>query len=197
MLNKQTLKWIAALSTSAAVALVLADACITPADHDVHSPGALAIKVSIAFAEEPVFSSIRPSQSLADVRCQAWQRNSRNSCPDDAVLARTFWPRLTQTPRTLYVGLPSSCDPYDYVAGFNVEYLRSERTLIFHCHLAAPWIALPTGASGVVMLQSTALVLLPTSAISPGILRVVRDDRIEHLIGDQTTETELGTVTIT
>lgn len=196
MLNKQTLKWIASLGTSVAVALVLADACITPAEHDIHSPGALAINVSIAFTEGPVFGSIRPSQSLADVRCQVWQRNSRNSCPDDAVLAKTFWPRLTQTPKTLYVGLPSSCDPYDYVAGFNVEYLRSERTLIFHCHLAAPWIALPPGARGVVMLPSTALVLLPTNAISPGMLRVVRDDRIEHLLGDQTTETELGTATI-
>ena len=196
MPNKQTLKWIASLSTSIVVALVLAGTCITPADHDIHSPGALAINVSIAFAEGPVFGSIRPSQSLADVRCQVWQRNGRPSCPDDAVLSKTFWPRLTQTPKTLYVGVPSSCDPYDYVVGFNVEYLRSERALIFHCHLAAPWIALPTGAHGVVMLPSTALVLLPTSAISPGILRVVRDDRIEHLIGDQTTETELGTVTI-
>ncbi len=43
---------------------------------------------------------------------------------------------------------------------------------------------------------STDLVLVSTDAIPGGRLTVVQDDRIEHLIGDQTTETALGTVTI-
>jgi hypothetical protein len=68
--------------------------------------------------------------------------------------------------------------------------------LTIHCHVAWPWIAIPAGARGVVAIRETSLIEVPTDAITPGTLRVVQDDRIEHLIGDQTTETELGTVTI-
>jgi hypothetical protein len=42
----------------------------------------------------------------------------------------------------------------------------------------------------------TALILVPTDAISPGMLTVIRDDRIEHLVGDQSTEVRLGTLTV-
>ncbi len=196
MPNKQTLKWIASLSASLVVALVLADACVAPADRDIHSSGAIAIRVSMAFSEGPVFGSIKPSQSLAEIRCQVFQRNGRQTCPDDTVLALNLWPRLKQTPKTLYVGLPSSCDPYTWVTGFNVEYFRSNRTLVFHCHVAAPWISIPTSARGMMTIISTDLVLVSTDAIPGGRLTVVQDDRIEHLIGDQTTETALGTVTI-
>jgi hypothetical protein len=197
--NKQTLKWIASLSTSAALALVLAGACLAPADHDVYSSGGVRVTVKLADPlDSPRFyGRIRPSQSLLDVRCQVWQRTSIGSCPDEATLARAYWPRLTQTAKTLYVGLPSSCDPYDYVADFNVEYLASGRTLIIHCHRAAPWIALPASGSGVAMTISTVLVQVSTDSIPVGKVRVVQDDRVEHLIGDQATESDLGDVNIT
>lgn len=201
MPNKQALKWIASLGTSAAFALVLADACIAPADHDVHSPTGIAIKAAIANPIESVPSyygllqptgPLRPSQSIADVRCQVWRQRTSGTCPDDSMLAPSMWPRVKQRPKTLYVGLLPSCPGY-----FNIEYFARDRRLTIHCHVAWPWISIPTGAHGVAAIRGTTLVEAATDAITPGEIRVVQDDRIEHLIGDQTTETELGTVTIT
>ena len=201
MQYKQTLKWIASLSTSAVLALVLADACITPADHDVHSPNGISIKGEIADPLESVPSyygplrprgPIRPSQSIADIRCQVWRQNASSQCPDDSRLAPSLWPHVEQRPNILYVGLLPSCPGY-----FNIEYLSNDRTVTIHCHVAWPWISIPTGARGVVAIRETSLIVVPTDAIAPGALRVVQDDRVEHLIGDQTTETDLGTVTIT
>ncbi len=201
MRYRQTLKWIASLGASAAFALVLADACITPADHEIHSPNGIAIKGEIANPIESVPSyygllqprgPLRPSQSIADDRCQVWRQHMSGRCPDDATLAPSMWPHIKQRPATLYVGLLPSCPGY-----FNIEYLASDWTLIIHCHVAWPWIALPTSARGVEAIRGTTLVEAAIDAITPGEIRVVQDDRIEHLIGDQTKETELGTVTIT
>jgi len=192
--QSQTLKWVASLGTSLAVALVLADACLAPSDHDVHSPGGISIKAERANQMDSVNYSgpLRPSESLADIRCQVASHYSSGPCPPDAKMAQGIWPFVKQRPNILYVGLPPSCQGY-----FNIEYFAHDRRLIIHCHVAYPYISIPTGASGVVAYRVTELIEVPTNTIGPGSLHVVEDDRIEHLIGDQTTETELGTVTIT
>ena len=40
------------------------------------------------------------------------------------------------------------------------------------------------------------LFLVSSEAITPGEVTIVRDDRVEHLLGDDSHETQLGTVTI-
>jgi hypothetical protein len=81
----------------------------------------------------------------------------------------------------------------DY-SGFNVEYLGFSRTLTIHCYFARAWIWRQTPSA--LEVPTTALLLVPTSGIPPGSLAVVLDDRIEHLIGDETTEAQIGTATI-
>ena len=192
MRYRQTLKWIASLGTSAAFALVLADACSAPADHDVHSPNGIEIKGERANSLDslPFAGRLRPSESLADIRCQVASHYSSVPCPPDS-MPPGIWPFVKQRPNTLYVGLLPVCPGY-----FNIEFFALNRRLIIHCHAAYPYISIPAGASGVVAYRVTELVEVPTDLIGPGSLQVVEDDRIEHLIGDQTTETVLGTTTI-
>ncbi len=139
----------------------------------------------------PFVGKLRPSQSLADIRCQVASYYSTGPCPPDARMAEGIWPFVKQRPNTLYVGLLPSCPGH-----FNIEYFAHDRRLIIHCHFAYPYISIPTGASGANAYRVTELIQVPTDPVGPGSLQVVEDDRIEHLIGDQTTETELGTATI-
>jgi hypothetical protein len=38
--------------------------------------------------------------------------------------------------------------------------------------------------------------LVPANAIPPGTLSIVQDDRLEHLVGDQSAEATIATATI-
>lgn len=49
---------------------------------------------------------------------------------------------------------------------------------------------------GVEAAPPAALLVVPTSGIPAGNLNVIEDDRVEHLLGDDSTESELGTATI-
>ncbi|HWO92197.1 MAG TPA: hypothetical protein VNP53_09540 [Methylomirabilota bacterium] len=176
------------------MALVLADACIAPADHEIHLADGVPIKGETAnpLDSVPFAGRLRPSQSLAYIRCQVASLYSSSPCPPDERMAQGIWPFVKQRPKTLYIGLLPSCPGY-----FNIEYFAHDRRLIIHCHVAWPYISIPTGGSGVVAYRVTELIEVPTDPIGPGSLQVIEDDRVEHLIGDQTTETELGTATIT
>jgi hypothetical protein len=92
---------------------------------------------------------------------------------------------------------PSTCGK-DYLGAFNVEYLATSRTLLIHCHVAAPWIVIPVRicCPGVQAVPQNFLVLVETDSIPPGKVRIVRDERIEHYLGDQSSESLLATVTI-
>jgi hypothetical protein len=148
---------------------------------------------------------MKPSLSLADIRCQEWHLAFTNPhradpCPDATTLALSYWPQLTPSSKTLYVGwLP--CGSYSKVGGqgiangFNVEYLSSNRTMIIHCYFARPWIWQP-GPPGTYAIAPLVLLLVPTNAIPTGTLSIVQDDRLEHLIGDQSAESTLATATI-
>ena len=190
------------LAWVAAGCLLLFGLLSSPTPHDVHSAGGVSINgLRIADGDTKVdfFAPIKPSMSVADVRCQMWQSRNPGVCPDETTLTRQYWPALEQSGKTLYVGVSSSCDEYNYVYGFNVEYFASDRSLLVHCYSAAPWIHLsfpcagecPRGGGPVTM-----LIEVPTSPIAQGTLKVIRDDRIEHYIGDQTTKSDLGEVTI-
>jgi hypothetical protein len=167
-----------------------------PSLHEVYTPGAIPIsQVYIESTPALGFSPrIQPSTSLTDVRCELWQLRN-GPCPDPATLARNLWPDLTQSPYTLYLGLPGSCSRQNGY-GFNVEYVEFSRTMIVHCYYAAPWVTLPNLRGSTQSEPITVLMTMQIEAVSPGILSVVRDDRIERLFEDQSDHLQLGTVTI-
>jgi hypothetical protein len=148
-----------------------------------------------------------PTQSLADMRCQMWHSDRLNPynsepCPTAPAFDSAYLPQLSQSPQTLYVGWricgvfwPTQNGVQTQYTGFNVEYTAQSRTLTIHCYSAKAWISIggPHYARGV---PNTAILLVPTARMAPGQLRVLQEDRIERLIGDETTETLLGTATI-
>ncbi len=191
--------WIAA----AAFALILVGLAVvvswTPSIHDVHTPGATAMTtVRVDAVSPPVFlyGVPTPSMSLADLRCQLSYSRAA-PCTDPTTLAQRFWPTVAQSPKTIYVGLPDSCAPFESVSGFNVEYVGSSRLLVFHCFSARAWFVPPPPRTMGVMAQPTIiLATVPTDAIPAGSLTVVLDDRVEHLLGDDSNQLVLGRVTI-
>lgn len=201
-------RWrIAWLSAGAAVALLLVIAFVAPPAHDVHTSDGLAIKAHVAYPNPslPIFA-MKPSESLGDIRCQQWRADFRNPqradpCPDDATLAKRYWSQLVQTPNTLYLAFPPSCaqdvggQSVDY--GFNAEYLGSSRTVILHCYYAKPWFIWHTSSPmGTAAIPPIVLLLVPTNGISSGPLSILEDYRIEHLVGDWSNESTIGTATI-
>jgi hypothetical protein len=143
---------------------------------------------------------ISPTQSLDDVRCQLWHADFHNlhrgdPCPNGAILAASYLQRMNQSPATLYVGWGpcGSVSPFEsgVSGGFNVEYIAASQTVIIHCYVARAWLSAP-GPRGVYTIAPLQLLLVPTSGILPGILSIVEDDRVEHLIGDQSSESPLG-----
>jgi hypothetical protein len=133
--------------------------------------------------------------SLDELRCEAWQTKPgalRAPCPDTATLASEIWPSLVQQPRTLYVPLANSTD-------LNVEYVPATRTVVLHSYVGESLLAsrFSRGGFGAMRAMPTfTLILVRTEGVRPGDVAVVRDDRYEHLLGDDSYETTLGTVTI-
>lgn len=136
---------------------------------------------------------------MADVRCQAWKVTENTVCPDATNLSIAFWPELKTSTKTLYIGISTDCFHYTYTDGFNVEYLAANRRLTIHCYSTAPFLPWFTSGScrdDCASWPLTTLVVVPTDAISPGPLTVIRDDRIEYFMGDQSAEVSLGTLTV-
>jgi hypothetical protein len=49
---------------------------------------------------------------------------------------------------------------------------------------------------GVRAIAPTALLIVPANGFATGAVTLVEDDRVEHILGDDSTETVLGTVAI-
>ena len=190
------------LSLGVVLAVLLLVGFVAPPASAVHSANGVAVKVQVVDSSPQVmYAPINPTQSLDDVRCQLWHADSHNlhkadPCPNGAILATSYLPQLTQSPATLYVGwLPcGSVSAYGESGvshGFNVEYIAANHTVIIHCYLARAWLSYP-GPRGVYAVAPLQLLLVPTSAILPGNLSIVEDDRVEHLLGDQSSESPLG-----
>ena len=166
----------------------------TPPAHEVHTVGGIAMTdVRVGSGGDPyhqcVFGPSAPSTSLDDLRCGAWrQRAPYKPCPDGSTLRQTMWPAITQATKTLYIATVSGTT-------FNVEFLPSNRTLVVHCYFARAWLVSrgPPGIGGAPMWM---VLVVPTDLIGPGVVSVVRDDRVEHWLGDDVTETVLGRVEI-
>ena len=195
-----TRKRLIGISFMAALVLIVVVAFVKPSAHEVHTPGAATLKVQMADSFPPplyVSQTIQPSQALNDVRCAIWRaRHSHDSaCPDAATLAGMYFPKLTQSQSTLYV--PWYWCSYTMGAdGFNVEYQPSRRAVVIHCYLARPWIWRQPLTSIANAQPSLSLLLVPTASLPAGPVSVIEDARIEHLIGDQSTEYQTRTATI-
>jgi hypothetical protein len=174
--------------------LVFAQLFVSPQPHEIHTPNAIPITVRTAPSQTQA-SITTASESLANLRCQIWhtgrftgQPPNTGPCPDDATLALAYWPQFSQSPQTLYLA-------WTRCFVFNVEYIASNRTVVIHCFTAGtliPTLTLP----GVVAQRFLDLLLVPTEAMSPGSLSIIEDDRVEHFIGDFSSEVVLATATI-
>ncbi|MFI5284603.1 MAG: hypothetical protein ACHQ0J_15980 [Candidatus Dormibacterales bacterium] len=185
-----------AVIIAAAQLIVFAQLFVSPQPHEVHTPNAIPIRVQTATSQTEAFITVA-SESIADLRCQIWhagrftgQQVTHNTspCPDDATLRSAYWPQFAQSLKTLYLAW-SRCSV------FNVEYTAFNRTLVIHCFTAGTLIP-PVRLAGVVAQPFLDLRLAPTDAMLPGSLSIIEDDRVEHFIGDFSSEVPLATATI-
>jgi hypothetical protein len=172
---------------------------VTPQPHAIHTKGATALDTQLVVSDPPVYAYrvTQASQSLDNVRCEIWHiHDSRDACPNSARLASMYFPSLTQIPMTLYIPLTPCTSRGGGSDGFNVEYLPGTRTLVIHCYAAKPVISTGPHFMGVDAEPPTALLLVPTQSISAGVVDIVEDVRVEHLVGDDSSQYPLGTATI-
>ncbi len=174
-------------------------AFVSPSPHEVHTFGAETLTTQLVYSDPPVnvAQSFQPSESLNDVRCAMWRagRSQSSVCPDAATLAAQYFPKLIQSPSTLYV--PWLGCPYDmHPDGFNVEYQPGRHAVVIHCYVATPWVWSRPQTMGAEPRPRVNLLLVPTSSIPVGPVSVIEDDRVEHFGSDQSTEFQLGIVTI-
>jgi hypothetical protein len=198
-LTRTRIVWL----TIAVVAVfLLADGFVTPSTHEVHTPSDIAVNATLVGANPRLYSYpqlLQPTQSLDSIRCQLWRTRlhlpTTSACPDGAALAVMFFPNLTQSPKTLYFLWPS-CTDTSGAYKFNLEYQSSSRTLVLHCYTAEPLVWRQPMIMGVVAQQPAALLVVPTDSFLTGTVNIVEDDRVEHLVGDSSTEYSIATVTI-
>lgn len=191
-------RWLRIAAGAALLLFLGADAFISPTAHDVHSPGGIPAKVTFfESSQNAAWDWTRPSQSLADMKCRV--PNDRTMC--DASVLATYFPNLTQTPQTLYL-VWSHCSDSAGVGevtlwdGYNFEYVPSTRELDIHCYRAKPWLYPHEYLYGVQGTGRWALVAVSTVGIGSGTITIVEDDHLEHLFGDQSSEYQIATATI-
>src|SRR5713226_2522640 len=95
--------WLGVGAAASLLAFLSVDAFGAPAMHDIHSAGGLPITIRIA-PDSGFGQDVRPSQSLAEIRCEVWRTQHGDPCPDAGTLALTYWPSLTPSPHRLYLG---------------------------------------------------------------------------------------------
>jgi hypothetical protein len=203
MRRSLTRKRIVWLCVAVVAVFVLADGFVTPPAHAVHTPGDIAVNATLVAPNPPLYNypQLQPTQSLDSIRCQLWRSRVRPvtttaACPDSAVLAAMFFPTMTQSPKTLYVPWPRCSSTWRGWDASNLEYQPSSRTLVLHCYVAEPWVWRQPMIMGVMALQPTEILVVPTDSFLIGTVNVVEDDRIEHLVGDSSTEYSIATATI-
>jgi hypothetical protein len=190
---------IVRLVIGAAVVLVLADAFVPPPAHEVHSLDADAVRVA-AFDSSAMVQWLpgQPSQTLADVNCFTRSLQINTRCDENWL--SDYFPGLTQNPQTLYLVWPH-CVWFENGSrfnsqGFNLDYFSSSRTLIIHCFAAKPWLFVNLSGHGMAPSPLFTLLAVPTASIGAGSITIREDDRLEHLIGDQSTEFQVATANI-
>jgi hypothetical protein len=185
----------------AGILVAFAIVSLPPSPHEVSSPGSIPTRAEV-FDSDPAIHWLGggPSQSLADIRCIVGIQVQNQTNPCDAK-ALSHFRNLSQQPQVLYL-VWAHCHWNDsqYVRsqGVNLDFQPASRTLVIHCYAATPWLLWPTGNTGAGTRPSplTALLVVRTASIGPGPITIREDDRLEHLLGDQSTEFQVGTATI-
>lgn len=195
-----TRRRVIALSIAGSITLVVAGVLVPPQPHEVHTQGGEALTARSVDSTTTLYynQTIKPSQSLNEIRCGLWHlRNPTTSpCPDSAELAGLYFTNLTQSQNTLYVPWQKCWGIPEGPGGFDVEYQPNRQAVVIHCYVAKPWLWIEPRAMGVEAAPPAGLLLVPTGGIQNGSLSVVEDDRIEHLLGDDSSESQLGVATI-
>jgi hypothetical protein len=196
-LTRRRLVW---LGIGVVTALLLASGFVAAPAHEVHSPGATPLAARLVKSESPILQTFQPTESISDIRCRLWQSvHGALPCPDDVAL--TYFSSVIQTPRTLYL-LWTGCISWSGSGaitnwqGFNLEYVPSGRRLVIHCYVSEPWFTHHETLYGVAALPRASLLVVPTVAMGPGAIQIIEDDHVEHLVGDQSTEFQVATATI-
>ncbi len=171
------------------IAALIADAFVAPPLHDVRTPDAIPVTTSwIEPTEQVEWVASQPTQSFAELRCRLPGSGAAIPCPHPIEgAAPTLY--LVQA---LCVGPSSGSFTYQ---GHNLEYFPSSRTLVIHCYIARGWLDIG-GPMGVAAVPRAALLVVSTSAMGPGTIKIVEDNRVEHLFGDQSDEFQVATATI-
>jgi hypothetical protein len=193
--RRQRLRVALQAAGAAAVLLFLAlvaDAFVAPPAHDVHSPAGIAPAVKTFDSIGVWWSPRKPTETLADVKCSTHgPYQVEPTCSASSITQ--YFPNLRQTPQTLYLVWTVRFDS----SGSNMEYFPSSRTLVFHSYAARPWVNLADRRSDAFPAPRSTLFAVGTSAMGAGELTIVEDDRLEHLVGDQSNESQVATLTIT
>src|SRR5438477_199799 len=129
-----TVRFLAIAGGAAFVLAALQVACGAPPEHDIHLPGGAPVAAVSLPVGGGFNGALTPTVSVADVRCQIYRRTVSPTCPDDASLARAYWPELQRTRDVVFVGLRTRPSCFH----MNVEYLAEEHKVLFHCHHAGP-----------------------------------------------------------
>jgi hypothetical protein len=201
-----TRKRVIWLSITAVLAFLLVDGFGSRPAHEVHTPGATALNAVAVRTDIPYYYKTVPaSQSISGLRCQVWSGLRANgpeaNRPCTAELSITYLPSVTQDPNTLYL-LWTGCIDWSGAGaiikwqGYNLEYVPSERKLVLHCYVAEPWITMHETMFGSAAISVETLLIVPTGSMGSGTIQIAEDDRLEHLVGDQSTEATFATATI-
>ncbi|HEY8813825.1 MAG TPA: hypothetical protein VIP57_01790 [Candidatus Dormibacteraeota bacterium] len=197
-----TRKRVIWLSLATIVALLLIDGFVARPAHEVTTPGAMSLKTTAVPTNVTYYSYPLPaSQSIEDVRCHLWRARNGDTPPCTPDAASAYLPSAVQSPNTLYllwVGCVDWHGAGDIIKwqGYNVEFLPSGRKLIIHCYVAEPWITFHQRVFGVAALIPATLLLVATDSMGSGPIQIVEDDRQEHLVGDRSIESPLGSAVI-
>jgi hypothetical protein len=172
------------------IAALIADAFVAPQLHEVQTPDAVEVKALwIDSAEQVVWMPSPPTQSFTELSCRLPRSSAAIPCPP---LIEGAAPALYFV-QALCVGPSSGRFSYE---GHNLEYFPSSRTLVIHCYIARGWLEFIGGPMGVAAVPRATLLVVPTAAMGPGSIKIVEDNRIEHLFGDQSDEFQVATATI-
>lgn len=190
---------ILALTSPLVFAALLLAAAIAgaPPEHDIVPPNAVPVSYRVAQLSTPtdVYGDPSrrlpaPSTSIDDLRCAAWHVLMNRSCPASLTLGQRYWPSVAQQPNTIYVGVVCITAP----PHLNVEYGGGVITL--HCHQADSWYHGGGPHSDNTSTPMLDLLLLPSTDIPHGHVRVVEEVRVERWLLDSVQTTHLGAVTI-
>jgi hypothetical protein len=175
-----------------AVVMLGASLFIAPPPHPVHSSGATELQVTLFTSQPPnppLYARVTASESLDVMECGLWRRGSSLPC-DPADPSWRIFPTAAQKPHTLYLLWYGCLDwsgagPIIPWQGFNFEYLPGSRTVVAHCYKAAPYLYLPDRLYGVAAIPPYQLYAMPDDSFGSGTVTIQEDDRLEHLVGDQ------------